>query len=47
MISRYGASIADEGLLPKVIAKKNNKSAPIVAIIFIVTNHSFSTKRII
>ena len=34
MIPRYGASIADEGLLPKVIAKKNNKSAPIVAIIF-------------
>ena len=34
MIPRYGASIADEGLLPKVIAKKNNKKAPIVAIIF-------------
>ncbi|MDT2678548.1 APC family permease [Enterococcus gallinarum] len=34
MIPRYGASIADEGLLPKVIAKKNNKNAPIVAIIF-------------
>ena len=34
MIPRYGASIADEGLLPKMIAKKNNKNAPIVAIIF-------------
>lgn len=34
MIPRYGASIADEGLLPKVIAKKNNKNAPIIAIIF-------------
>ena len=34
MIPRYGASIADEGLLPKVIDKKNNKNAPIVAIIF-------------
>ena len=34
MIPRYGASIADEGLLPKVIAKKNNKNEPIVAIIF-------------
>ena len=34
MIPRYGASIADEGLLPKVIAKKNKKNAPIIAIIF-------------
>lgn len=33
MIPRYGASISDEGLLPKVIAKKNAKGAPIVAII--------------
>lgn len=34
MIPRYGASISDEGLLPKVIAKKNKKGAPYVAIIF-------------
>jgi len=34
MIPRYGASISDEGLLPKVIGKKNKKGAPIVAIIF-------------
>lgn len=33
MIPRYGASISDEGLLPKVIAKKNVKGAPIVAIV--------------
>lgn len=33
MIPRYGASISDEGLLPKVIAKKNNRGAPIVAIV--------------
>ncbi|MGY3779626.1 APC family permease [Isobaculum melis] len=32
MVPRYAASIADEGLLPKVIAKKNRKGAPIVAI---------------
>ncbi|HIY91707.1 APC family permease [Companilactobacillus sp. HBUAS56275] len=34
MIPRYGASISDEGLLPKIIGKKNKKGAPIVAIIF-------------
>lgn len=33
MIPRYGASIADEGLLPKVVSKKNSKEAPYVAII--------------
>lgn len=33
MIPRYGASIADEGLLPKVVAKKNSKEAPVIAII--------------
>ena len=33
MIPRYGASIADEGLLPKFFAKKNSKEAPYVAII--------------
>lgn len=33
MIPRYGASISDEGLLPKVIAKQNSKGAPYVAII--------------
>ncbi|WP_314062160.1 APC family permease [uncultured Vagococcus sp.] len=33
MIPRYGASISDEGLLPKVIAKKNGKGAPVIAII--------------
>ena len=33
MIPRYGASIADEGLLPKIVAKKNSKEAPYVAII--------------
>ncbi|MBO0437068.1 APC family permease [Vagococcus fluvialis] len=33
MIPRYGASIADEGLLPKIVAKKNSKDAPYVAII--------------
>lgn len=32
MIPRYGASISDEGLLPKVIAKKNSKGAPVIAI---------------
>lgn len=34
MIPRYGASISDEGLLPKAIGKKNKKGAPIVAIVF-------------
>lgn len=34
MIPRYGASISDEGLLPKIIAKQNKKGAPFVAIIF-------------
>ncbi len=33
MIPRYGASISDEGLLPKVIARKNGKGAPVIAII--------------
>ena len=33
MIPRYGASIADEGLLPKFVSKKNSKDAPYVAII--------------
>ena len=33
MIPRYGASIADEGLLPKVVSKKNSKEAPYIAII--------------
>lgn len=33
MIPRYGASISDEGLLPKAIAKQNKKGAPYVAII--------------
>ncbi|MCB5952388.1 APC family permease [Enterococcus sp. BWT-B8] len=33
MIPRYGASISDEGLLPKMIARKNGRGAPIVAII--------------
>lgn len=33
MIPRYGASIADEGLLPAPVAKKNGKNAPIIAII--------------
>ncbi|MDO4670166.1 MAG: APC family permease [Aerococcus sp.] len=33
MIPRYGASIANEGLLPRVIGRENHKGAPIVAII--------------
>lgn len=33
MIPRYGASISDEGLLPKVISKKNSKKAPYISII--------------
>ena len=33
MIPRYGASIADEGLLPKFVSKKNAKEAPYIAII--------------
>ncbi|MGO3732360.1 MAG: APC family permease [Vagococcus sp.] len=33
MIPRYGASISDEGLLPKIVSKKNSKDAPYVAII--------------
>ena len=33
MIPRYGASIADEGLLPKVVSQKNRKEAPYIAII--------------
>lgn len=33
MIPRYGASIANEGLLPKVIGRQNQKGAPIVAIV--------------
>ena len=33
MIPRYGASIADEGLLPKFVSKKNSKEAPYIAII--------------
>lgn len=33
MIPRYGASISDEGLLPKIVSKKNKKAAPYVAII--------------
>ncbi|WEG72554.1 APC family permease [Vagococcus intermedius] len=32
MIPRYGAAISDEGLLPTIISKKNNKGAPIIAI---------------
>ena len=33
MVPRYGAAIANEGLLPKKIAETNSKNAPIVAII--------------
>ncbi|MGX7059485.1 APC family permease [Vagococcus humatus] len=33
MVPRYAASIADEGLLPSVIAKQNRRGAPIVAIV--------------
>ena len=47
MIPRYGASIADEGLLPKVIAKKIIKCTYRCYYFFWFTNHSFSTKRII
>ncbi|MGT2887601.1 APC family permease [Streptococcus didelphis] len=32
MVPRYGAAIADEGLLPAAIAKKNKNGAPLVAI---------------
>ncbi|EHI69037.1 APC family permease [Streptococcus ictaluri] len=32
MVPRYGAAIADEGLLPAAIAKKNRNGAPLVAI---------------
>ena len=33
MVPRYGAAIANEGLLPKKIAETNSKNAPIVAIV--------------
>ena len=33
MVPRYGAAIADEGLLPKKIAETNAKNAPVIAII--------------
>ncbi len=33
MVPRYGAAIADEGLLPKKISETNSKNAPVVAII--------------
>ncbi len=33
MVPRFGAAIAEEGLLPAVIARKNSKDAPVVAII--------------
>ena len=33
MVPRYGAAIADEGLLPKKIAETNAKNAPVVAIL--------------
>ena len=33
MIPRFGAAIAEEGQLPEVIGKKNDKGAPIVAIL--------------
>lgn len=32
MVPRFGAAIAEEGLLPRVIAKQNRNGAPIVAI---------------
>lgn len=33
MVPRYGAAIADEGLLPAAIAKQNQNGAPLVAIL--------------
>ena len=33
MVPRFGAAIADEGLLPKKISEKNKNNAPVVAII--------------
>ena len=33
MVPRFGAAIADEGLLPKQIAETNSKNAPVLAII--------------
>ncbi|MBP2623972.1 APC family permease [Streptococcus oricebi] len=33
MVPRFGAAIADEGLLPKKIAETNDKNAPVLAII--------------
>lgn len=33
MVPRFGAAIAEEGLLPAAIAKKNAKAAPVIAII--------------
>ena len=33
MVPRYGAAIAEEGLLPKKIAETNSKNAPVVAIL--------------
>ncbi|MGT2685983.1 APC family permease [Streptococcus porcinus] len=32
MVPRYGAAIANEGLLPTIISKENQKAAPVVAI---------------
>lgn len=32
MVPRYGAAIANEGLLPTIISKENKKAAPVVAI---------------
>ena len=33
MVPRFGAAIAEEGLLPKKIAETNSKNAPVVAIL--------------
>lgn len=33
MVPRFGAAIAEDGLLPKVIAKQNEQKAPVVAIV--------------
>lgn len=33
MVPRFGAAIADEGLLPKGLAKTNSKNAPVIAIL--------------
>lgn len=33
MVPRYGAAVADEGLLPAAISKQNDRNAPVVAIL--------------